>query len=111
MPRREASPPKKNFAFDLLANWGPYAAIPERSDASFGWPLYGTVTKRGRTYGLAWRRGMTAACTEHGQILELSALKRCQISMGVTFEKPRGWDGVPKSTGDHYYGNGTPFSR
>jgi hypothetical protein len=110
MPRREAPPPK-DFAFDLLADWRPYAASPKGSDASHGWVLYGTVRKPGQTYGLAWRNGMTAACTERGLIFELTALERSRISCAVTFEKVPGGDGVPKSTHDHYYGNGTPFSR
>ena len=110
MPRRE-TPPPKDFAIDLTADWRAHAAIPEGGLASDGWVLYGTVRKRGQAFGLAWRRGMTAACTEQGQILTMSTLERSRISCAVMFDKVPGWEGIPKPTGDHFFGSGTLFSK
>lgn len=107
MPRREARPPQ-DFVIDLTADWCPYAAIPEGSHASDGWALYGTVRKRGQTFGFAWRRGMTAACIMRDKYLRCRHWNVAAFH-AVTFDKVPGWEGVPKSTGDHYFGNGTPF--
>jgi hypothetical protein len=106
MPRRQP-PPAKDFAFDFTADWRPYAAIPPGSPASHGWTLCGTVTKRGRTSGLAYYAGRFAECTGEGLIFEFTALEQSRVSLAVTFKQQPGWETVPRSNVD-YYGHGQP---
>jgi len=101
MPRRQPRPPK-DFAFDFIADWRPYAAILPGSPSADGWQLCGTVTKDGRTYGLATYAGRFAACTPHGLIFELTALENSRVALAVEFRRQPGWESVPKNTTDYY---------
>jgi hypothetical protein len=95
MPRRELPPPK-DFAFDFTADWSPYAAIVPGSEAARGWTLHGTLTRDGKTYGLAHNGGMYAACDLRGSIWNLTAIERSRISTAVVFKQVPGLENAPK---------------
>jgi hypothetical protein len=58
------------------------------------------VTKHGKTYGLAYKDGMYAACTLQGLILSLSAIERSRISIAVEFKQVAGLENAPKKKMD-----------
>lgn len=89
MPRHQ-TPPAKDFAFDFTADWHPYAAMPPDSPASHGWELCGTVTRRGRTSGLALYGGRFAECNAVGLICELTTLESSRVSLAVEFKQQPG---------------------
>lgn len=107
MPRKEPLTPA-DFAFDFLADWRPLVPAHVVGTLPWGWALYGTVTKNGSTYALAWGRGMTAACDRHGRLAMLTAIERSRIDLAVEFQQQAGWEGVPKLPPA---GNGFPFVR
>ncbi|MCP1372629.1 hypothetical protein [Dyella lutea] len=95
MPRREPKP-APDFAVDFLADWRTVVHVDNPPAVAQGWTLHGTVRKHGKTYALAWRRGMTSACNERGDLLSLTALERSHVSLAVEFKSAPGWETVPK---------------
>jgi len=100
MPRREPTP-AKDFAFDFTADWTAYAVLVPGSEAArLGCTLHGTVTKDGKTYGLAHHDGRYACCDLRGNIRNLTALEHSAISLAVEFKRVPGLQNAPKKPTD-----------
>lgn len=91
MARREHR--AKSFAYDLLADWRPYATTP--SADHIGWIYHGTVTLEGITGALAWRRGWFGIAVGDRPVRELGMWERIRISQEVLGKEVPGWETAP----------------
>ena len=103
MPRQ----PKRarSFAFDLLAEWTPFASPPGPADAGRGWILYGIATLNGVTGGLAFCAGWYGIKIGGAPVAELGMWERIDVSNGITFKTAPGWEHAPRfetSRGENY---------
>ncbi len=85
----------KSFSYDLLADWRPYAVPPDQTRNVSGWTYRGTVTLKGTTDALAWRRGFNGiAVGDH--VRELGMWERIRIDHDIRDQAVPGWDTAPK---------------
>lgn len=92
VPMPKKPPATVVFAYDLRADWRPYADEPV-----FGseWTYYGTVTIDDITGALAWRRGYVGIAIGHLPVRELNIFQRLQIGHDIQEGSVPGWEAAP----------------
>lgn len=94
-------PPKraKDFSYDLLADWRPYAdQLPEPKGES-DWRLHGTVRLNGVTGGLAFRCGWFGIRVGAEPVRELGMWERIEIQNAIALKRVAGWEAAPEFEG------------
>jgi hypothetical protein len=93
MARRQ--PRAKSFSYDLLADWRPYAVLPDQVRNLHGWIYHGTVTLEGITGALAHRQGWFGIAVGGYEVRELGQWERIRIGQDILFKQVAGWETAP----------------
>jgi len=91
MPRRPPRP-IKDFTYDLLADWRPYAEPTE------GWTYVGTCTMRGKTGALAFRES-DIGVAYGASVQPLNQAEKIKVMLDITFKRVPGWELPPQPKG------------